>query len=300
LSRDAYTEEEINMIMCLTEVVGVVDQEYVQAARIATGDSLDDEVVRRRSYLAGVYNSLPAYGSNAFWRIVEEPDVRLALPLEVLVKCVRVAVPNGDNEGRNRIVTVIIRRTQTSNEYWARHVLHTLPTGAEEYSTLFSDLYADLCEHVIRALIDPERLFWEEHFEHCLHFERKHVCRAFMVREGRWRYHPDKHPERIPRSLMASLDQPMVNAEGEVVELAVNDEQAQEAILAVEYADLPALVLHLPEKLRAVVWLLFWEGRTEKDTARILGVSDRTVRNRLHEALDTLREWPGMEKGAWL
>jgi len=288
------------MIICHTEVVGVVEQEYVQAAGMASGDSLDDEVVRRRNYLADVYNSLPAYGSNAFWRIVEEPDVRLALPLEVLVKCVRVAVSYGDNEERNRIVTVIIRRTQTSNEFWARHVLRALPMRAEEYNTFFSDLYADLCEHMIRALIDPERLFWEEHFEHCLRFERKHIYYAFMVREGRWHYHPDKRPERIPRSLMASLDQPVMNAEGEVVELAVNDDQAEEAVLAVEYADLPGLVLRLPEKLRAMIWLIFWEGRTERDTAGILGVSDRTVRNRLHEALDILREWPGMEKGAWL
>ena len=84
------------------------------------------------------------------------------------------------------------------------------------------------------------------------------------------------------------------------MELAVNDEQAQRALLAVEYADLPRLVLHLPEKLRTVVWLVFWEGRTEKDAARILGVTDRTVRNRLQEALKLLRKFPGMEKGAWL
>jgi Sigma-70, region 4 len=288
------------MIMCLTEVAGIVEQEQDQAVGIAPDDSPDDGVVRRRKYLADIYDSLPGYGSHTFWRMVEEADLRSALPLEVLVKCVRAAVAYEDNEGRNRIVTVIIRRTQASNEYWARHVLQTLALKAEEYNILFNDLYADLCEHVVRALIDPERLFWEEHFEHCLSFERKHVYYAFMVREGRWRYSTDKRPERIPHSLLASLDQSAMNAEGEMMELAVNDEQAQRALLAVEYADLPRLVLHLPEKLRIVVWLMFWEGRTERDAARILGVTDRTVRNRLQEALKLLRKYPGMEKGAWL
>jgi RNA polymerase sigma factor (sigma-70 family) len=287
------------MIICLTEVAGVVEQEHAQAVGIIPGDSLD-EVARHRTYLADIYDSLPGYGSKAFWRIVEEPDLRSTLPLEVLVKCVRAAIAYGDNEGRNRIVTVIIRRTQASNEYWTQNVLNALPLSAEERSVLFNDLYADLCEHLIRALIDPTHLFWEEHFQHCLRFERKHAYHTFMVREGRWHYHPDKRPERVPRTLIASLDQAVVNAEGEMVELSVSDEQAQQALLAVEHADLPLFVLHLPEKLKTVVWLMFWEGRTEKDTARILGITDRTVRNRLHEALKLLREKPGMEKGAWL
>jgi DNA-directed RNA polymerase specialized sigma24 family protein len=35
--------------------------------------------------------------------------------------------------------------------------------------------------------------------------------------------------------------------------------------------------------------LLLSNGRTEKNVATILGVSDRTVRNRLHKALNLLR-----------
>ena len=66
------------MSICVTEVVGIVEQEHAQAAGISLAPSLDDEVVRRRDYLAGIYESLPGYGSNAFWRIVEEPDQRLA------------------------------------------------------------------------------------------------------------------------------------------------------------------------------------------------------------------------------
>ena len=153
------------------------------------------------------------------------------------------------------------------------------------------DLYADLCERAIRAIQDSRRLFWEENFQHCLCFERKHVYQAFMTREGRW-YNQDANESgtrRIPRSLIGSLDQPVQHANGETWEPEIVDVHAQQALLSVEQHDLPLLILNLPEKLKPVILLMFWEGRTEKNIAHILGVSDRTVRNRLQKALSLLR-----------
>lgn len=247
------------------------------------------EVARHRAALAALYNALPAYGSTAFWQAIEEPDTRLALPLEVLVRCVRLTVARGDNEGRNRIIETIFKRTQASNDCWIHNILKMAPIQAGERNALVSDLYADLYERVIRALIDPKRLFWEENFLHCLRFERRHVYQAFMQREGRWKNQHTKKSERIPHMLIQSLDQPVQDADGEVWRLDVEDEQAQQALLAIEHTDLPRLILHLPEKLKSVVLLIFWEGRTEKDVAQVLGVTDRTVRNRLRNALKVLR-----------
>jgi RNA polymerase sigma factor (sigma-70 family) len=122
-------------------------------------------------------------------------------------------------------------------------------------------------------------------------FERKHAYQAFMTREGRW-YNQHAHESgtrRIPRSLIGSLDQPVQHANGESMEMELVDEQAQQALLSVEQHNLPFLIHNLPEKLQSVIWLIFWEGRTEKNVATILGVSDRTVRNRLHKALNLLR-----------
>lgn len=288
------------MIISLSEVVGVVEQEHAQAAELVFVGALDDELVKRRVYLASIYDSLPTYGLDAFWKMVETANLKSALPLEVLVKCVRAAIAYGDSEGRNRIVTVIIRRIQLANEYWAQRVLNTLSLRADELHVLFNDLYADLCENLIRAIIDPGRMFWEENFPQCLRFERQHVYYALMIREGRWQHQASGQPERIPRTRIARLDQPVVNADGELAELNVSDEQAQQALLTVEFAELPRLVLQLPQKLKAVVWLVFWEGRTEKDSARILGISDRTVRKRLREALEILREKLHAEREDWL
>ena len=144
-----------------------------------------------------------------------------------------------------------------------------------------------------------KRQFWEENFQHCLAFERKHAYQAFMTREGRW-YQDETDPSvsrRIPRSRLASLDHSLCYADGEAWNMEIIDDQAQATLLAVEHQDVPLLVVDLPEKLKSVIWLMFWEGRTEKNVACILGISDRTVRNRLQKALRILRS--GIEsKGA--
>jgi DNA-directed RNA polymerase specialized sigma24 family protein len=259
-----------------------------ESAQSQENSDRDGEVARRRAVLADVYDTLPSYGSMAFWRTVEEPDLQAAVPLEVLVRCVRTAIARGDDEGRNRILEVIFQRTHMSNEYWANSILKTAPLEADERKALVNDLYADLCECFIRAVIDEKRSFWEENFQHCLMFERKHVYRSFMRREGRWNSLDGKRSERIPRMLVASLDQPAQLTDGDTYELDIEDEKAQKALLAVEQADIPGLILRLPDRLKPIVLLIFWEGRTEKDTAQLLGITDRTVRNRLREAFKLL------------
>ena len=253
--------------------------------------SYDQDLVRRRAFIATQFQALPSYGSVEFWRRVEESQLKLALPLEVLVKCVRVAINREDNAGKNRIFEMIFRRTQGANEYWSRYVLTRMHLTTEEQCIYAHELYADLCECVIRAMLDCKRQFWEENFQHCLSYERKHVFQAFMTREGRWfhQHANESSTRRIPRLLIGSLERPVQHANGEMWEMEIVDEQAQQALLSVEQHDLPLLILNLPEKLKAVIWLVFWEGRTEKNVAHILGVSDRTVRNRLQKALSLLR-----------
>jgi len=260
-------------------------------SQIEKDSNYDQELVKRRAFIATQFQALPPYGSVEFWSRIEESQLKLALSLEVLVKCIRVAIMREDGAGKNRIFEMIFRRTQGANEYWSRQVLSRMHLTAEERSMCAHDLYADLCERVIRAIHDSKRLFWEENFQHCLCFERKHVYQAFMTREGRW-YHQganESGTRRIPRSLIGSLDQPVQHANDETWEMEIVDVQAQQALLAVEERDLPLLILNLPEKLKPVIWLMFWEGRTEKSVAHILGVSDRTVRNRLQKALRLLR-----------
>jgi RNA polymerase sigma factor (sigma-70 family) len=245
----------------------------------------DEAVIRRRIALADRYAALPHPASPAFWLCIESVDT----PLELLVRCLRDITVCKDENIRRRVLHIIVQRTQTINEYWARAVLKHMVLSSDERLALMCDLCADLYEHMLRALLDPGRLFWEENFLHCLCFERKHVYRSFMMREGRWF---DEHvikSERVPRALVLRLDQPVIQSNGEPCLLDLEDEHAQSMLQAIDVSDLLRLVLHLPERLKTVVLLLYWEGRSEKDVAHILHISDRTVRNRMKEALKILR-----------
>lgn len=243
--------------------------------------------------LTQIYSSLPCYASTAFWRAIQAADI----PLEVLVRCFRLALALGDAQGHKRIIEIIFLRIQSMNEYWAANALKNVTVKADERYALIGDLCADLYESMLRALMDPKRLFWEENFLHCLYFERKHVYRSLMMREGRWHDLNVRRSSRIPRGLVASLDQSGQRLDNVTYPFDIEDEQAQRMLQTVESPDLLQLVLHLPDKLKAVVLLIFWEGRSEKDTARVLGITDRTVRNRicaakklLHDILATERE----------
>ncbi len=244
------------------------------------------EVVTYDAVLPHYYSIFPPYATDAFWKVVESADTSP----EVLVQCLRISVEYGDDQGRNAIFSTIVCRIQQSNEYWAASVLKMLTLTPDERQALLCDLCADLYESLLRALVDRQRLFWEENFLHALQFERRHVYQAFMMREGRWCDRQVKQSTRIPRALVTRLDQPLKQDDGNTCVLEIEDERAHSMLLAIETSDLLRLVLLLPVKLKAVILLLFWEGRSEKDTAQLLSITDRTVRNRRREALNLLRE----------
>jgi RNA polymerase sigma factor (sigma-70 family) len=216
------------------------------------------------------------------------------LPLEALVRMFRAALAYGDEQGRDAVFSALIRRMQTSNEYWAAAALSGVCLA--ERQALLYDLCADLHESIFRALLDPRRSFWEENFLYALQFERRHVYQAFMMREGCWHDRRVKRATRIPRSLVASLDRLALPENDDVCRLEVEDEKAHRMLLAVETSDLARQVMLLPLRLRAVLLLLFWEGRSEKEAAQLLGVTERTVCNRKRRALAQLRVALNIEK----
>jgi hypothetical protein len=236
-------------------------------------------IEEHRVTLMNIYHALPPAATPEYWQALEGEDI----PLEVLVRCYRDAQAHGDSQGRNRIMDTITRRTREVNEQWANKVLKHLYVLHDERSALACDLSADLYVGIIRALFDEKRQFWEEDFWQSLYFERKHVYKSFMVREGWWRGSHAKSGERIPRKLITRLHQSHFSRQED-------DNYASELQLAIESNDLFQQVLALPHHLNVVILLTFWEGRTEKDIAALLGITDRTVRNRKYAAFRMLRE----------
>jgi len=255
------------------------------------GDSVFQETAlqARRARLAELYRALPPYGSAEFWHLLERGEEVQTLPLEVLVRVLREeAIAREDRQAQRRIFAVIIARLQRSNEQWIHAVLSGERLLSEERQALAADLYADLCEQLLRTFLDPKQRFWEEAFHHCLRFARRHVYKSFMSREGYWRKATPGRGQRVPRALLESLERVQREREREE-EWDVPDERAEQAFLLVEQQEVAALLSCLPVHLRTIVWLVFWEDCSMKRVGELLGISDRTVRNRLRAALAQLR-----------
>jgi len=261
-----------------------------KSGQVEVNESQGDPFADHREALARVYRELPVYGSAAFWARVEaHQEEEQALPLEVLVRVLRDdAIARGDQRAQHRLCEVIVARLQVSNERWVHQVLASLPSPVSERRVFAADLYADLCELLLRALLNVTLRFWQERFFHCLRLLRKRAYESFLRREGRWHKATPGPGRHVPHALLDSID----HIRG-FVELAgtrdIVDERAEQAMLAVERADFAALLCRLPVKQRTVIWLVFWEDYTIQAISEVLHISKRTVHKRLSAALARLR-----------
>lgn len=272
-----------------------------QPGSVSRGDTLlQDGFAARRATLAQFYHSLPLPDSPAFWQALAECQEKgNPVPLEVLVKVLRDAVARGDGQTEERLFETIIARLQPANERWVYQVLASGQFLAGEQRAMAADLYADLCELLLRLLRDPAQRFWEEHFQHSLRFARKHAYEHFLRYEGYGLGRKTDSNRRVPHALLESLERWGHGRESDEA-WEVCDERAEDALKAVERGeDVAALVIGLPPRLRTVVWLTFWEDQPVKVVGELLHISDRTVRNHLRAALTMLREAFGTEQGGF-
>lgn len=224
------------------------------------------------------------YASPVYWQILEAQSTSL----ELLVHFLREAQARNDMFIRDRILGIIVRRTRRITDEWVRSILKYNHVLSAEWYDFASDLYGDFYEYIVRALFDEKRTFWEKNFFHSLRLARKHVYKTFMMREGRWKDVETKITLRIPRQHLTRLERMLQQENSEAQLLEAENQLWYEVQRNIEYTDLLYAVLCLPEHLKAIVLLIFWEERTEKDVAALLGITDRTVRNRIREALKIL------------
>jgi RNA polymerase sigma factor (sigma-70 family) len=275
-----------------------VEKDVEQAGTVASDNAEQEAMfVERRVLLAQQYAALPPYGSDSFWPIVllcQTTEQEQVLPLEVLVKVLREAVRREDEPAQRRVIEVMLVRLQRANMQWMHDALVGKRLLPEERSALAADLYADLCELLLRVLRNPQYPFWEENFLHSLRYARQHVYQSLLRRESHWRKLTPGPGKRVPHMLLESWER--LDRDAQVDEdLEVRDERAEEALHAVELSDLVAQVLALPDWLRLVVLLTYWEGYGPRTVGRLLNMSEKTVRNRLRIALRELRVALGVD-----
>jgi hypothetical protein len=70
--------DEVNVeLRRMEEVWHIMEQETSESEQDA---GYDRDLIRRRAILATAFQALPTYGSAEFWSLVEEPQLKLALP----------------------------------------------------------------------------------------------------------------------------------------------------------------------------------------------------------------------------
>jgi RNA polymerase sigma-70 factor (ECF subfamily) len=115
---------------------------------------------------------------------------------------------------------------------------------------------------------------------------------------GRWR--ADGHPEawlwgiairRLISRLRARGHRPLQLTEDDLTAaLGASPSVEEQVLVAVEFGDLAGALSRLSPEMRAVVQARLLDGLSTKESARLLGLAENTVKSRLSRATERLRQ----------
>ncbi len=250
------------------------------------GEKQDDTYASQRAELDALFRALPLAGDAAYWRRIEGADTESALPLEVLVRCVRTFTAAGAFNDAHRVFDVIMRRIQTPVERWAWKIAQQARSGMK--TELHEDLAQECYEKLWKELADDGPTFLQIHFVTALQRLCQHIAQDTMEKAGERRRKGVENPTRIPRAETDSIEaKPKGEDEVPLVD-QITDMSVQHAFDQAELSDLLDLVMKLPLDQRTIILDRFWDGRSQQETATKLGISDRMVRYRLQLILHDL------------
>lgn len=250
----------------------------------------------RRGHLERTFTSLPPAGSQAYWDALAAPSADgQGMPLEVLARCWRKWTVAYRAPEAERIFAIMMSRVDRRLDGWANKI------AGQATGSRASGLAEELKQECLLKLwqdLKSAHDFLEENFLASLRRIQQKVANSVMEREGYWMRKGVKEPTRVPAALIDSLSQPPSGGEVEPAEAAGEHRALGERIpapatdaafaLAEAFADLPAMMRQLSPELRATLLARIKsvaDGRTQREIASDLGVTDRTLRNWL-EKLD--------------
>lgn len=253
------------------------------------GDDLDELYAARRADLEQQFRSLPRAGTPTYWRRIEQATPETALPLEVLARCVRERAHARAGADAQRIFSVMLHQVQPTVQ--ARLYATAKRYASYQKADLAKDLEQECYMQLWRELLDPEPTFFCEHFTHALKRLMDHVEHSIMEREGLWKRRNVETPRRVPVSERNRLDEPIAPGEQLTLGQTLADDEAEDDYERVDLeTDIAALKEALDAEERELLHELYWSDLTQKEVADRLGITDRTVRNRLERILKQLRE----------
>ncbi len=256
------------------------------------GAERDDEYAARRAELDGQFHTLPPAGSAAYWQAITTDVAAEALPLEVLVRCYRERWTAGARGDTDRIYEAIVGRVQERVGRWAHHIARQAPKSRAE--TLAGDLEEECYIALWQELRTQDNTFLAENFLHKLTRIEQHTAHQVMETEGLWQRSGVQSPTRVPSAEIERLEPPRRDEESVPIGDRLYDASADDAFERVELEnDIEALLDMLASEDRALVYDRYWSDLSTLEVADQLGVTDRTVRNRLARIYAELRRLLG-------
>lgn len=256
------------------------------------GAEQDDEYAKRRAELDRQFRALPLAGSAAYWQATEAEDAAAALPLEVLVRCFRERWAAGASADAKRIYAAMLGRVQNRVAIWAQSIARHAPR--ERANELADDLEQECFFALWRELCADGDTFLAERFVHKLTRIEQHSAHQVMEREGLWRRGGVVKPTRIPSAETERLEVPPHGEESVPAGARLYDSKAEDAFARADLeSDIQAALDTLSAEDRALVYDRYWNDQTQDQIATSLGVTDKTVRNRLARIYAELRRLLG-------
>jgi len=198
---------------------------------------------------------------------------------EERVRKIRAALDMGDRAAADPHFAALLQESRLSTERWLRRVIAMTPAlrNASAYP-VSDDLRQELAVYLWERVTIRHEMAWDRTYWRALISAQQHVATHYMRQAGYW---VDKRAILQGQQGVASL----------VVEYDKTAEAPDMLSLAEMTGDVRAVVMRLPPMERVAVVLRYWEGMGERDIARRLGCTDRTVRTLLHQARDRLGPW---------
>lgn len=205
-----------------------------------------------------------------------------------IVHMIREFQANGDDRAARELFVLLLECCERANDAWVRRALRQTPLAGANAAELADDLRQELAMALWAEVCRARQETWELFFARALDYAQRHTASAFMEKRGFWRRRGVAGGRGELARRLVSMAQV---AREESTSGVVVARDARNPFRAAELADLRALVARLPERQRAVIVMRYWQGASEDEMSRALGVTPRTICNLRHAAYERLRAW---------
>ncbi|MGH2487242.1 MAG: RNA polymerase sigma factor [Ktedonobacterales bacterium] len=261
----------------------------MQSAAPAVAVSASNLVATARARLRAELAELPAAAPEVEWQRLRLALASPTVSRGALVHRMRALRAHGEEWAARELFVLLLERCELANRAWVRRTLRQTPLAGADATEIGEDLRQELALALWEQVMGGREESWELFFARALDYAQRHVATRYMERRGLWRRTGVARPSAGLARLLVSLSRLLTDEDETGESWAPRD--PRNPFRAAELADLRMLVGRLPERQRAVIVMRYWQGASEDEMSRALGVTTRTIRNLRLAAYALLREW---------